>query len=115
GSHVVGIDENRHVLLCPIDGRKSKVITDLGTTFIPIQWSADGRALYLRPRGGVLPLPITRFDLHTRKRSIVRRLSVADLAGVSGSSDALMTRDARIYAFSYTRRLSDLYMLTGVQ
>ena len=114
GKLVVGIDESRHVVLCSVDGTKSKVITDLGTTFIPIQWSADGRALYLRPRGGALPLPITRFDLLTRKRATVRSLTVADPAGVAGGSEALMTRDARTYVFSYMRTLSDLYMLTGV-
>jgi serine/threonine protein kinase len=115
GRHVVGIDEDRRVWLYAVDGGARKPVPGIVAAEIPVQWSADGHALYLRPRGGALPLPIVRYDLRTGKRRQVRRLTIADPAGVLKIDHALLTRDARTFVFTYVRTLSDLYLVTGVR
>ena len=41
-------------------------------------------------------------------------LTVTDPVGVRTIDSALMTRDGRTFVFDYVRRLSVLYLLTGV-
>jgi hypothetical protein len=115
GSLVAAIDDARQVWLYRPDGKTPKRVPGIAASDIPIQWSADGRSLYLRPRGGALPLPITRYNLRTGKRTAVRNLTIADRVGVLKIDGAFMTRDARIFVFSYIRMLSNVYLLTGVR
>ena len=115
GRLVVGIDEARRVSLYSADGADPRLVPGIEAGEIPIQWSADGSVLYLRPRGGALPLPITRYDLRTGKRRQVRNLTIADPVGVLKIDGALMTRDAKTFVFTYLRRLSDLSLVTGVR
>ena len=82
---------------------------------LPVQWSADGHALYLIPRSGGLPLPITRYDLRTGKRRGLRKLGIADPTGVPKMGGAIVSRDARAFVMSYIRTLGDLYLVAGVR
>jgi len=116
GREALGLDPARRVVRCATDGSGTHVIDGLGTGYIPIQWSQDGRSVYVKPRAGAgtLPIGIMRYDLDQGTMTLARKLTVTDPVGVRTIDSALMTRDGRTFVFDYVRRLSVLYLLTGV-
>jgi sugar lactone lactonase YvrE len=80
----------------------------------PAGWSADGRSLWVFRRGEV-PARIHRVDLATGRREAFRTVSPADPAGVFSVTNFLITPDGRSYAYSFSRVLSDLYVVEGVR
>ena len=114
GRLAVGIDDARRIWLYPVDGGDAMPVPGIETSELPVQWSADGRALFLRPRGGALPLPITRYDLRSGKRRLMRTLTIAEPTGVLKIAHAVLTRDARTFVYGYMRTLSDLYLVSGL-
>ena len=80
----------------------------------PIQWSADGRFLYIH-RGGGFPAKIWRFEIATRRRELLREIVPADAAGVVSIEQILLTPDARTLVYGYAHNLSDLYVVSGLK
>ena len=80
----------------------------------PIQWSADGKSLYVY-RPGEFPAKVEQLDLATGKRTLWRSLAPADPAGVSQIGPIIMTPDASSYIYGYHRTLSDLYLVVGLK
>jgi hypothetical protein len=80
----------------------------------PIQWSPDGRFLYIH-RGGGFPAKIWKFEIATRRRELVREIVPADVAGVTSVETIFLTPDARTLIYGYTHNLSDLYTVGGLK
>ena len=102
GTRVVTIrPDDRSTWICTLaDGRATR-IAELSADDFPFQWSADGRTLFIRRRGGELPLRLFRFDLETHARQPLLDIRLADAAGVESIVNALMTPDARSYVYTY--------------
>ena len=80
-----------------------------------VQWSSDGRFLYLAWMGG-LPAKITRREISTGETSPWLEIQPSDAAGVTQIDNVLITPDGRSYAYSYQRREgSDLFVLEGLR
>ena len=78
----------------------------------PIQWADDG-AVYVWQRGEV-PAAVYRLDLKTGVRASWNVLSPNDSSGMISYTEAIISRDARSYAYGFTRALtSDLYLVEG--
>jgi len=117
GEHVAAIaSESRLTWLFPLqpDSGPPQLLSDLGPSDIPVQWSLDGQALYVRQRGGGMPLHVYRFEIESSSRSLWKSIEISDRAGVHAISDIVLTPDARHYVISYARVLSDLFLMTGV-
>jgi hypothetical protein len=54
-----------------------------------------------------------RLDPVSGKRELWKELAPSDSVGVVEVRGAAMTRDARAYAYTYARILSNLYLATG--
>jgi hypothetical protein len=54
-------------------------------------------------------------DLARGTRELWRELIPPDPAGVRAVVTCHVTRDGRVYAYSYTRLLSDLYLIEGLR
>ena len=80
----------------------------------PVQWSADGRSLFVY-RIGDVPARIFRLDLSTGRRELWRELVPPDLAGANVIPNVQITPDARAYGYSYGQVLSDLYLVEGLK
>jgi len=80
----------------------------------PIQWRADGRALYLgrRSRGG--RYLIDEVDLATGRRVRWKELRVAEPAG-AGIYFVRMTLNGEAYAYNLYNTLSTLYLVQGLR
>jgi hypothetical protein len=81
---------------------------------IPIRWTADGRGIYVFKREG-LPVRIYRYDPWTGSKDLVKEFMPADPGGISGMSSVTMSADERNFAFNYRRRLSELFLVEGLE
>jgi Tol biopolymer transport system component len=109
---VVGPDEQVHLI--PTAGGAPRPARGPGAGDLPVRWSADGTSLYVRQRGEV-PARIFRVDLATARRELWAELMPPDPAGVHEILRVVLTPDAGAYAYTYTRDLSDLYLVEGLK
>ncbi len=80
-----------------------------------IQWSADGRFLYLC-RIGEIPARVLRLDIVTGKRTPWKELQPADPSGVTQITSVIVTRDGQSYAYGYyVVDTSNLYVVSGLK
>jgi Tol biopolymer transport system component len=80
----------------------------------PIQWTSDGRGLFVFERGR-LPSSIVRLDPATGARTVWKELAVPDAAGTGGLINVCITPDGGTYVFSYQRILVLLYLVSGLR
>jgi Tol biopolymer transport system component len=102
------------VVTFPIQGGEPRPVAGTLDGDIPIQWSPDGRLLYVfRP----FDLPVTVFavDLAAGSRRLWRGIAIPDTAGVRDAATVAMTPDGKFIAHSFTRALSDLYLVEGLR
>ena len=82
---------------------------------MPIQWSADGRSLFLT-RPGELPARVQLLDLATGKKRPWKELMPADRVGVVRVYSVFVTPDGKSVAYDVARILtSDLYLASGLK
>jgi Tol biopolymer transport system component len=108
--------------LCPVDGggaaSSCRSISGTQPGDFPVQWSADGRSLFVRG-AEEQPLTLYRVDLKTGRRERWKELSPAESAGFleygSGPKGVRVTPDGRFYAYTYWTRVTELYLAEGLQ
>jgi serine/threonine protein kinase len=117
GKSVALMTFNDEIFIYPIypsEGAKPRKVTGNRTGDVPIQWSEDGKALYLyRETDG--HFQIYRHDLAAGKSTLFKDLKPTDLAGVDAMNAVLLTPNGKWYAYSYQRNLSHLFMIDGVK
>ncbi len=80
-----------------------------------IGWSADGQAIHLRPELSVLPVTLTRLDLRTGARQQIMAFTPPDPAGHIQTRGVFINPEARAFAFTYDKKLSELYLVEGLK
>jgi Tol biopolymer transport system component len=98
----------------PLEGGSPLPIEGLAEGEVPVQWSADGRSLFVY-RIADVPARIFRLDLTTGRRELWRELVPPDLAGTSDIGNVQITPDGRAHAYYYGQVLSDLYLVEGLK
>ena len=83
----------------------------------PVQWSDDGRFIYIfTPGVGGVPAHVDRLELATGRRELWKSLMPADPSGVVEIRGFATSRNGQSYAYSYLRSLSDdLYVAEGLK
>ena len=114
GSQVAGVGPDGNAYLYSLTGGATKTVPGFLPSEQPIEWSADGKALYVY-RPGEFPAKVYQLDLATGKRTLWRSLAPADPAGVSQIGPIVMTPDGVSYIYGYHRTLSDLYLVEGLK
>jgi hypothetical protein len=116
GSVLMG-DPLGEYLLWPLDGRKPVALKGITSDDRPVQWSQDGKFLYLRRVEGV-NLNIYRYDLASGKRQLWKKLVPRDPAGIIGidvgRGELAMTPDGRNYVFTYWKAIRNLFLAGGL-
>ncbi len=113
GRSGIFIGPDLRLVIYPLEGGEPSRLELLSTERLAM-WSADGKALFYF-RVGELPVKLYRMDLATRKAEVVRSLMPSDSAGVSNIGRVCMTADQSSYVYSFTRVLSDLYVVDGLK
>jgi eukaryotic-like serine/threonine-protein kinase len=114
GTQVAGIGPDGLAYLYPMATGQPRPVPGFQTGEQPIEWSADGKSLYVY-RPGEFPAKVSNLDLATGKRTSWRSLAPADPAGVSQIGPIVMTPDGKSYIYGYHRVLSDLYLVEGLK
>jgi len=106
------------------DGRAWFVANLAGGPLVPIRgvlpgerivgWSADDSAVFVRTGFAQTPVAISRLDLATGARKPVLDFNIPDPAGYQGCPEVSMSADGRVFALSYRKNLSELYLVDGL-
>jgi Tol biopolymer transport system component len=102
------------IALHPVDGGEPRVLPGLPKGSVPMQWSSDGKSLYVYQRES-LPAKILRVDLATRKVAPWKELSPGDATGIVRVPNVDLSADGQSYVYTYSRRLSELYLAEGLR
>jgi Tol biopolymer transport system component len=82
----------------------------------PLEWSADGKSLYVYQPEEILPKHIDRIDVATGRREPWKTLAPSDGSGTFGISGIAMTPDAASYVYTAERALAgDLFVIEGLR
>ena len=115
GRFVAGMSEDEIITLYPTDGTlRSTKPPGVRKGEVPIQWSADGRWLYVY-RPTVLPSRVYRIHLGDGTRESWKEFAPSDPAGVYRIAPVLITPSGNAYAFNALRTLNDLYVAEGLK
>jgi hypothetical protein len=113
GQRIIGSDEHGTSMLYRIEGGRTEPIPGLKAGEVAVQWTADGRGL-LVAHGEGLPWIVERLDLATGQRTPAATIRAHDPAGLRLSVFSI-SRDAKYYVHSYSRLLSDLFVVEGLK
>jgi hypothetical protein len=78
-----------------------------------LRWDASGRSLYISK--GALPAEIWRLDIASGRQEKVGVIGPSDTTGTEELDTVLLTPDGKTYAYSFQRRLSTLFVVTGLR
>jgi len=112
GKTVAAVGADKKLWLYPASGGTPKLLCNVNVDEEVDRWNADGKYLFLTAYG--LPAEVDRVDVRTGARSLVRRISPPDPAGVLAVGPVLVSADAQIYVYAYPRHLSTLYIVHGL-
>jgi serine/threonine protein kinase/Tol biopolymer transport system component len=114
GKYVVGAGPDGKRWFFPVEGGEPRPVPSIEPSEGIDGWSEDGRSFFVHNVAG-LPCVITRVDLATGKRTEWKRIVPADPAGVDAMGGIRVTPDMKSYVYSYSRTLSDLYVVEGLK
>ncbi len=115
GGSVALCDASGIARIYPVSGGAPRAVAGAEAGDVPIQWSADGRSLYLTRRGEI-PARIDLLDLANGKKQRWKDLVPADRAGVVRIDSVVVTPDGKSVAYNVARVLtSDLYLASGLK
>lgn len=81
---------------------------------VPVGWTANGKFAYLfTPL--LKPPAITRFEISTGRRQLWKSLQLPGANTEVKSEEVVITPDGQTYAYTYSRHLSDLYVVKGLK
>ncbi len=98
------------IALVSVDGGEPQPVRGSQPGETPIRWAKDGSSLLIGKRGET-SCSVSRLDLSTGNRTPWKTVSPADVAGVVGVGCPRIAVDEQHYVFSYTRNLSDLFLV----
>ncbi|MFY9551828.1 MAG: protein kinase [Thermoanaerobaculia bacterium] len=113
GAFVAAIGPDRKGVLFPLNGGAARPIAGLVDGEFPLRFGPDGKSLYVWKRD--LPARVYHIDLETGRHALWKELMPLDPSGVERISNVVVTPDAKSYAYTYSRLLSDLFVVEGLK
>ena len=110
---MIAAGTDQRVMLIPVEGGEARPLPGCSSGDVPLEWSADNRALFVSERGQAT-LKVFRIDVESGERSEWLPIRPDDPAGILDIMPVHITPDGSTYAFGYRRLLSDLYIVTGL-
>jgi len=113
GTRVVAVDERAGTMIYAVNGDAAEPVKNLKRDDVVVQWAADGRAL-LVAHGNGLPWIVERLDLASGQRTPAVTIRAHDPAGLRLSVIGI-SRNGKYWVHTYSRMLSDLYVVEGLK
>ena len=114
GEWAAAIGQNQGISLWPVSGGTPRTVRGTEPGDRPVAWSADGRSLWLFRRGEV-PAHVFQLEIASGRRRLWKTLVPPDAAGVYSIIEFQITPTGHAYFYSYTRMLSQLYLVSGLK
>ncbi|HUP44124.1 MAG TPA: serine/threonine-protein kinase, partial [Thermoanaerobaculia bacterium] len=115
GRYVAGMNRAESIVLYPLDGSlRATPVRGARKGEIPIQWSGDGRWLYVYDPTE-MPARVVRVHLTDGGRDEWRVFAPDDPAGVYRIAPVLITPNGNAYAYNALQTLNDLYVAEGLR
>ena len=110
------LEKEDKILLVSLDGQGLRAAPATLPGEEPLQWSDDGRWLYVdRPKESHRK-HVYRIELATGRRELWKEIAPEDPAGVLAAQFVTLTPDGRSYAYQVSRAVtSDLYLVEGLK
>ena len=106
-------------VLCPADGGPCRPVMAGAAQDQPLQWSSDGRWLFVRRTPVYQPNTptswIDRIEVATGSRQPWKELRPADPAGAYAIGGVYLTPDGKSYVYSVGASLGELYLAEGLK
>jgi hypothetical protein len=109
GTRVLARTKARKWFFFPVDGDAAPQPVPLAPNDVPMRFASDG-GLFVASFGKI-PALLTRVDLATGERTVTREVMPAQPAGLINVGPVWPTPDGKTTVYSYTRLLSDLYLV----
>ena len=106
--------DGRNWFIQSLAGGEPRAIQGVRPGEVVLGWSADGLAIFVRSGWSLLPLVLTRLDLATGARRQVLTAMPPDPAGHLVTLGVFVTPDAGAFAFTYGKKLTELYLVEGL-
>jgi len=113
GKLVAAIGPDHKGVLFPLDGGESRPIAGIVNGEFPLRFAADGKSIFVWKRD--LPARVYTVGLETGKHELWKELMPLDPSGVERISNVVVTPDGKSYAYTYSRLLSDLFVVEGLK
>ena len=107
---VLGRAADRNYYLYPVAGGPARPVPALRRSDVPIRFTPDGGSVFVATFGKI-PAMVTKVDLASGARTPWLEVMPADPAGLSNVGPIFVTPDGGRSVYSYTRVLSDLYLV----
>ncbi len=112
GKSVLAFSRDDKASLFPLDGGVPRPVAGLNPGDRPIQWTADGRFLYVVRRQEP-PVKVWLLDPVTGDRRLFKEVAPAE--PTSTVWHFLITPDGQSYVYGYQRAFSNLYLVEGLK
>ena len=92
----------------------ARPIPQLEPEEVPFQWTKDGSSvLVIHER--IVPAKVFKVNITTGTRQLFREIHPPDLTGVNSIASILFTPDETMFAYSYQRQLTTLYLVQNLR
>ena len=112
GDWTAAVTAGGAISLWPVQGGEPRPVQGSQPGDRPVEWSADGRSLWIFRRDEV-PSPLFRLEIATGERHLWKTLH-PPTAGVYSIIDLSITPTGNAYFYSYSQLLSQLYLVRGL-
>ena len=100
----------------PIDGGGVRLIPGLGSEYRLVDWSPDGKLLYVYPtQGRGRTAKLFRVDVATGKAEFWKNFGPEGDTAIDAIGRIRFSRDGTAYAYLYTKTLSRAFVVTGLK
>ncbi len=113
GHSVAAVGPDHKGVLFPLGGGEPRPIPGLESGEFPLRFTPDGKTLYVWRRD--LPAHVSRVDIASGRHEPWKALMPVDPSGIERISNVVVTPDGASYAYTYSRLLSDLFVVEGLK
>ncbi|HET9793644.1 MAG TPA: protein kinase [Thermoanaerobaculia bacterium] len=114
GKWIAALGRDGRPTVFPVDGGAPRPVPGTEPREAPMQWTPDGRVLYVTHSLGSR-LQVFKVDVESGRRELWKEISAPDPAGVNTLLRIFPTPDGRAYAYTYIRLLSTLFEVDRVR
>ena len=114
GKSVIALDPEGkfYLYLTDSDSRQPAPGTQPGD--VPLRWGDDGHSIFVT-QAGEIPAKVYRLDFNTQSRRLVAELTVPDRTGLTGIRYIQIAPDGKSYAYTFSRFLTELYLIEDLK